>query len=45
MHAKAKRGGLHSTLRASIVKQKNAFEKNLRISRWLNFEAAVRLVA
>src|SRR6266404_6183557 len=28
MHAKAKLSGLHSTLRASIVKQKNAFEKN-----------------
>src|SRR5260370_1475914 len=36
MHAKAKRSGLHSTLRASIVKQKNAFEKNSRTNRWTN---------
>jgi hypothetical protein len=44
MHAKAKRSGLHSTLRASIVNQKNAFEKNSGIHMSMNFETAVRLV-
>src|SRR5258707_2064669 len=28
MHAKAKRSGLHGTLRARIVQQKSGFEKN-----------------
>ena len=44
MHAKAKRSGLHGTLRASILKQNNAFEKNLRTNMW-TIAVAVRLVA